>query len=149
MQLDRETERRVWERVRGNPAMPPLKGDSLGTLEALVWENGAALLKLSRQLGGKPGEKLRKLSQEQTRLAMAVRGIGFLRGEATARSPAPAGKENPRRLLAACMARALEFVRECSHRAADPDHGPVFGALSRQGAEQAAMMAEILGEMDK
>ena len=148
MDLDREKERRVWERVRGNQTMPPLKGDSLGPLEALPRENGTALFKLSRQLGGKQGEQLRKLSQEQSRLAWAVRGIGFIRGEEPARTPALAGKENPRRLLAACIGRCLEFARECSHRATDPDYGPVFAALSRQAGEQAAAMAEVLGEME-
>ncbi len=147
MELDREKERRVWERVRGGKSMPPLKGDPVGSLEALVRENGAVLFRLSRQINGKQGEKLRKLSQEQNRLGMAIGGIGYLRGENGGRSPAPAGKEDPRRMIAECVGRCMEFCRECQDRAADPDHGPVFAVLARQSGEQAAMMLEVLGEM--
>ena len=149
MQLDREKQRQVWERVRGGNAMPPLREGPLGQLEALARENGAVLWKLSRQLGGKQGERLRRLSQEQTRLAGAVRGIGALRGEAPARSTAPAGKEQPRKLLAQCLGRAVEFHLECAHRSADPDRGPVFAALARQAADQAVGIAEVLGELEK
>ena len=147
MQLDREKQRQVWERVRGGNAMPPLKEDPVGKLEALARENGAVLSKLSRQLGGKQGEKLRKLSQEQIRLASAVRGMGYLRGEGPGRSPVPAGKEQPRKLLAECLGRAVEFHLECAHRATDPEQGPVFAALARQSADQAVGMAEVLGEL--
>jgi len=148
MELDREKERRVWERVRGTQAMPPLRDDPVGRPEALVRENGAVLGRLSRQVGGKQGEKLRRLSQEQLRLANGVRGIGYLRGEPPARASAPGGKAAPGKLLGECLARCMEFHVECAHRATDPTHGPVFAQLSRQAAEQAAAMAELLGEME-
>jgi hypothetical protein len=149
MDLDREKERRVWERVRGGKTMPPLKGDSVGHLEKLVRENGEVLFRLSRQANGKQGEKLRRLSQDQNRLALAVRGIGYLRGESGSPSPASGGKENPRRMLAMCMQRCMEFCRECRDRGADPDHGPLFLHLARQASEQAVGMAEVLGELEK
>ncbi len=147
--VDREKEKRVWERVRDRGTMPPLKGDAVAPLEGLVRENGAALMKLSRQIGGKQGEKLRKLSQDQNRLGMAVRGIGYLRGESWSPSPASGGKENPRRILAACMQRCMEFCRECRDRGADPDHGLLFLHLARQASEQAAGMLEVLGELER
>ena len=148
MELDREKERRIWERVRAGQEMPPLKGVGLDYLESLARENGAALQKLSRQVPGKEGEKLRRLGQEQNRLAWAVRGLGYLQGTpGHSHSPAPAGKEPAGRVLPQCLARAMEFRQVCADRAADPDCGPVFAVLARQSGEQAAVMAEVLGEI--
>ena len=148
MELDREKERRIWERVRAGQEMRPLKAEGLDRLEALARENAAALQKLSRKVPGKDGEKLRRLGQEQNRLAWAVRGLGYLRGEpGHNHSPAPAAKESATRILSQSLTRAMEFRQECADRASDPDYGPIFAALARQSAEQAAAMAEVLGEM--
>ena len=149
MELDRETQRRVWERVqRREPVqMPDLKRENPKQLLYPMQENSGAYQNLSRQLPGKSGEKLRRLHQEQQSAIACVKGICRLRGEQVKVPNLTAPKEPPRRALEKCYHREMQLCKECESRTADPEHGVVYSRLARQAREHCVTILELLGEM--
>ena len=149
--MNREMQKRVWERVQGRQAeqMPPLKRDNLKALLYPIQENGAAYQNLSSQLGGRDGEKLRRLHQEQRRCASCIKGLCRLRGEQVKTPPVQVPREPARRCLEKCYHREKRLWQEYEDRSLDPDHGIVFGRLAQQAREHCVTILEILGEMEK
>ena len=151
MELDREMQRRVWERVqqRAPEQMLPLKRENLKPLLYPAQENSAAYQSLSRRMPGKDGEKCRRLHQESQKCIACIKGMCRLRGEQVKLKPLPMPKEDPRRLLETCYRREKQLWSEYETRSADPDHGVVFGRLAQQAREHCVTIMEILGEMEK
>ena len=139
--LDREMQRRVWERVRGKDGapMPPLMEDDLGPLARLLGETGGVYRQLGKQLPGREGERMRRLYQDAESSLACLRGLG-VRG-VTVQPP----KLQPRQALEGCCRREKQLYRELENRSADPDRGPVFRHLARKTADRWAVALEVLG----
>ena len=95
MELDREMQRRVWERVqrREPEQMLPLKRENVKPLLYPAQENSAAYQSLSRRMPGKDAEKCRRLHQETQKCIACMKGMCRLRGEQVKLQPLPAPKE--------------------------------------------------------
>ncbi len=151
MELDREMQKRVWERVQSREPvqMPQLKRDSVKPLLYPAQENSSVYQSLSRQLQGKSGEKLRRLHQEAQTCIACIKGMCRLRGEPVKIPQLTAPKEPARRALEKCYHREKQLWSEYENRAADPEHGVVFGRLAHQAREHCVTILELLGEMEK
>ena len=151
MELDREMQRRVWERVQSREPvrMLNLKPENPKPLIYPVQENSVAYQELSRQLSGKTGEKLRRLHQEQQSAMACIKGICRLRGERVKVPKLTAPREPPRRTLEKCYHREKQLWGEYESRSAEPEHGVAFGRLANQAREHCVTILEILGEMEK
>lgn len=151
MELDREMQQRVWERVqRREPVqMPGLKRESVKPLLYPAQENSVSYQHLSRQMQGKSAEKLRRLHQESQKCIACIKGMCRLRGEQVNVPRLTAPKEPPRRTLEKCYHREKQLWMEYESRTADPEHGIVFGKLSQQAREHCVAILEVLGEMEK
>lgn len=153
MELDREMQKRVWERVQRRPPEPeqmlPLKRENLKPLLYPVQENSAAYQSLSRRMQGKDGEKCRRLHQESQKCIACMKGMCRLRGEQVKLQPLPAPKEPTRRLLESCYRREKQLWSEYETRSADPDHGVVFSRLAQQAREHCVTILELLGALEK
>lgn len=149
--VDRQMEKRVWDRVRARePAasMPPLQRENLKPWILVAQENTAVLRSLQLQLIGKQWEGLRRLEGECNRMVLSLRGICTMQGETVKLNPVPTPREVPRRALEKCYHRTRRLWEEMQRRSADPEHGPVFRKLARQSEDHCAAMAEMLGKLE-
>ena len=150
-QVDRQMEKRVWDRVRQREPganMPQLQQDSLKPWILAAQENASAYRNLALQLIGKPWEGLRRLEQESSRSVWCLQGISALRGEGSKLTPLPVPRENPRRTLEKCYHRSRRLWEEMELRASDPEYGPVFRKLARQTEDHCAAVAELIGKLE-
>lgn len=149
--LNRDMQKRVWDRVQGKQAeqMPPLRRENWKSQLYPVQENGMVYQSLAAQLGGREGEKLRRLHQESRKCVACIKGLCRLRGEQVKAPVVQPGKEPPRRALEKCYHREKKLWQDWEEQSADPEHGVVFGRLAQQAREHCVTILEILGEMEK
>lgn len=146
-QLDRDLQKRVWQRVQGGQSMP-----SLGRLNLKPWilaaqENAQAYRSLSQEAAGREAEQLRRLYGESQRCIACLKGICRLRGEKLKLNPLPPEREGRRSLLESCYRRERGLWQQLEQQAAEPEHGAVFDRLSRQAQEHCVTLMELLGTM--
>ncbi len=148
--IDRDLQKRVWQRVQGEPAgaAQPQRRENLKLWLLLAQENAAAYQQLARQMKGKQGERLRRMAQELQHGISCARGICRLRGEQVKKLPLKPSTQPPQNTLTKCYHRELRLWEEAVRRASDPEYGPVFDKLSRQAASRCAQLTEILGELE-
>lgn len=148
-QLDRDLQKRVWQRVQSReapiPMAPPM--DNLKILILTVQENAAAYQSIARQTGHPNKDRLMALYRESRQCIARLKGICCLRGETVAVPQLPGTKEPARRVLEKCYHRERTLRTEWERRFSDPEHGVVFQGLARQAGEHCMQIAEILGEM--
>ena len=148
--IDREKQRRVWERVQGSIRQPEVpRQDNLKGLMYPVQENAAVYHSLSAQMGQREAEKLRRLHQEQRRCMACIKGICRLRGEQVKAPVVQPAREPVRRALEKCYHREKRLWEAWEERSSDPDHGVVFVRLGQQAREHCVTILEILGELEK
>ena len=147
MELDREKQRRVWDRVRGDgEQMPQLRRMGLGELMWILRENAGAYRTLAKRFPGREGEILQRLHQECRQNIICLRGLCALTGEDRKGLPGEPPKESLRRSLEKCYFREKHLCEEFSARAADPEYGIVMARLARQTGDRCVAVLEILGE---
>lgn len=146
-ELDRELQKRVWQRVqnREEPVLPA--EDNLKALILTAQENAVAYQRLARQVSQKDRERLLRLHRESKQCIACLRGICRLRGEQVKEPRLPGTKEQPHRALEKCYHRERKLWSEWERRASDGEHGAVFAGLSRQAREHCMALMEMLGEM--
>ncbi len=147
---DREKERRVWQRVQGQPPkeMPPLGRESWKAWILLAQENGVCLRSLSLQLIGKQWEPLRRLELENNRMVQSMRGLSALAGESIKLTPLASPKDVPRRALEKCFHRSRRLWEEFTRRSNDPEVGMVCQSLAQRAADHCATLAELVGKLE-
>lgn len=139
--FDESTEKRVWERVRGEAPQQSLQ--ALATSEKAA---AAVFQRLARMAQGPEKTQLRLLAEESRRHERILRGIHCLTsGKALSiRTAAPAADPAPV-ALRKCYATALRAARAYADRTGDPEYGPVFGAMAAREQAHCAVILEILG----
>ncbi len=142
--LDREAQRRVWQRVRGEA---PSQGQETPREQGLMGliarerEDGAMLTQLSRQMG-----MLRAVAAQCSANAACLTGIyTMITGKRPPLPPLPR-RELPRDGLRQCYARRLQAMDACRQRAEDREYGAVFGQLAARCAQQCQQLLEALGQ---
>ncbi len=151
MELDGQMQRRVWDRVRGEPeaGMPELRRMGLGELMWVLRENAAAYRLLAKQFSGREGEKLNRLHQECRQGLACLRGLCALTGEDRKGVPGEPPRESLRRSMEKCYFREKHLAAEFAARSADPEYGLVMARLARQTGDRCVAVLEILGEAEK
>lgn len=150
-QLDRELQKRVWQRVqsREEAQAPQPAQDNLKALLLTAQENRVAYGQLRRQMGPKNRETLAKLQRQTGRSITCIQGICRLRGETGKVPQLPAVREPVRRGLEKCYHRERKLCMEWERRTGDPEYGPVFAQLAGQSREHCTTIMQMLGEMEK
>ena len=150
MELDREQQRRVWDRVRGEGTeqMPQLRRMGLGELIWLLAENAAAYRSLARQHTGQESRQLEGLYRECRRNLRCLQGLCALSGEGQKWSKAAPPRESGRSCLEKCWFREKHLWAELAARAADPEYGVVMSVLARQTGQRCVTVLELLGESE-
>ncbi len=139
--MDRETEKRVWERVKGC-AEP---GIGLRGLELRCRESAAAFRQLAQGSRGELRERLLALHRQEHCSALTIRGMRILDGEEPEALRGYASPDVPRaQLLAQAFRRSCQAQRDYAVRCAEGDYAPVFRRLAEQEAGTMAVILEMI-----
>ena len=148
--VDKQMERRVWQRVqsRQETPAPAARQENLKPWIPVAQENTAVFRSLQLQLIGKQWEGLRRLEAESARMVYSLRGICLMQGESVRLNPIPTPKETPRRALEKSFHRTRRIREEMEKRGTDPEFGTVFRSLARKCDDLCAAIAEMLGRLE-
>lgn len=147
-ELDRDLQKRVWQRVQGKNTMPTLGRQNLKPWMLAAQENAVTYQGLSRTFTGREAEQMKRLQQESQKCIACMKGICRLRGEKIKLGPLPQNKDNQRHLLEKCYHRERQLWENFEQQAVEPEHGIVFSRLAQQAQEHCVTIMEILGRID-
>ena len=140
---------RVWQRVQGNPTSPETT-TGLPALIAEELQDAAVYLQLSRRMGSKEAQLLRRLYEEDLSHAACLKGIyNLITGEKSAVRTPPVCQESPELSLRRCYGREMRCLAQYETRSTDPEYGPVFSRMAAQEKEHCSMVLELLGRLQK
>lgn len=142
---------RVWQRVQATqqPQQPP-QPDMAGLpgLIAEEMQDAALYLQLSKRMGQKEAQILRRLAEEERSHAACLKGIyTLITGEQIAPRVAPSPNDSSERILRRCYGREMRCLAQYEARTADPEYGPVFARLAAQEREHCMAVLELLGRL--
>ena len=148
--VDKQMERRVWQRVqsRQDPPLPSPRQESLKPWVLVAQENTAVLRSLQLQLIGKQWEGLRRLENDSSRMVQTLRGLCQMQGETVRLNPVPTPREVPRRALEKSFHRTRRLREEMAKRCAEGEFAIVFQSLARKCEDLCAALAEMIGRLD-
>lgn len=148
--VDKQMERRVWQRVQSRPETPapPTVRENLKPWILVAQENTAVFRSLQLQLIGKQWESLRRLELEAARVVHTLRGLCAMQGETVRLTPIPTPKELPRRALEKSFHRTRRLRDEMERRCTDPEYGVAFRSLTRKTEDHCAVLAELIGRLE-
>ena len=148
--VDKQMERRVWQRVQARQELPPAlpRQETIKPWVLVAQENTAVLRSLQLQLIGKQWEGLRRMEADSARMVHTLRGVCMMQGESLRLGPVPTPKEAPRRALEKSFHRTRRLRDEMARRCADPEFGVVFQSLARKCEDLCAALAEMIGRLD-
>lgn len=147
--VDKQMERRVWQRVQSRQEIAPQpRQDSLKPWILVAQETTAVLRALQLQLIGKQWDGLRQLERDSARMVHTLRGISAMEGQIVRLNPIPTPKEPPRRALEKCFHRTRRLQEELEKRSAAGDYAPVFRVLTNRCADLCTALAEMIGRLE-
>lgn len=146
--LDRELQKRVWDRVQSREVLPPPVGDNLKALILLAQENAVAYQRIGRQMHPRSRERVLRMHRESRQCIACMKGISRLRGEAVQEPRLPVVAEPVCRSLEKCYRRERQLWTEWERRSTDPEHGAVFSGLAQQAQGRCMTIMELLGKME-
>ena len=144
---DPETAAQVWQRVQ---ARAPQNEDLAGLpgMIAGEWWDAATYLRLSRKFGGKEGEILRKMFEQEQSHAACLKGIyTLLTGQRLVTQTLPLRQEPLSVTLRRCYGREMQSLARYETWSDHREYGPVFSRLAQQEREHCAALLEILGNL--
>ena len=146
---DQEMAQRVWKRVQGEQSREQPERNLQGLILG-EWMAASTYLMLSRQMGPKEAEILRRMFREEQNHAACLKGMYVLSTgqKPVIRTPQPS-KEPVEATLRRCYSAELQSVAEYEARSGDPEFGHVFARMARQEREHCAYVLELIGSLQK
>lgn len=132
--MEESTEKRVWQRVKGEP-------EAVQRLRRMLEEQGR-LWGAYRCLGRRGGKFRLLLEQKENQIA-CLRGMLRVQTGQSAAHPRPGGETD----LLACFGREQRLMEELTALGREPDLGPVFTALAEGQRRQLRILLEVIGTM--
>ena len=143
--LDTALEQRVWQRVR-----PSEEVLALQPLVAAEQSLAATYRMLMGMLQGQERLMLRRLFETERRHGQMLSGMYLLtEGKPLSVRTVPLKADRPETALRKCYGQTLRAMRVYEGQQQDPEHGHVFRFLAQQEEEQARMLLEILGSLQR
>lgn len=132
--MEGSTEKRVWQRVRG-------ESETVQRLRRMLEEQG--VLWGAYRCLGRRGGKFRLLLEQKENQITCLRGmLRVLTGQCAAH-PRPGGEKD----LPDCFGREQRLMEELTALGREPDLGPVFAALAEGQKRQLRVLLEVIGTM--
>ena len=140
--IDENLEKRVWQRVQGNPTSPNIPG-----LMAAEQDQASVYFSLSRMAQGRGKQLLRQLYQKERSHSQCLWGISRLQDGPKGRKEAPLPViDRPETALRKCYALTLKAMQAYRQLESDSEYGHVFQALYREETENCRLLLELLGQ---
>lgn len=145
--IDRELQRRVWQRVQGAGSA----GEDPAELLELIageWIDSAAYLQLSKQYRGKNAALLRRMHSQERSAVACLKGVyNVLTGRPAIVKAPPLPKESREAALRRCYHREVQCMALYRKWTAHPQFGPVFERLCAQAQAHCSMLLELIGRL--
>ena len=130
--MEESTEKRVWQRVRG-------ESETVQRLRRMLGEQG--VLWGAYRCYSRRGGKFRLLLEQKENQTACLRGmLRVLTGQSAAH-PRSGGERN----LAACFELEQRLLGELTALGREPELGPVFAALAEGQKRQLRILLEVIG----
>lgn len=140
--IDENLEKRVWQRVTGDPQIP-----NIGGLIAAAQTQAAIYFVLSRMFQGNQKNLLRQLYQRERGHSRCLLGISRLCDGLRERKEAPLPViDRPETALRKCYAQTLKTIQSYTQLESDSEYGHIFEVLRREEAENCRLLLEIIGQ---
>lgn len=143
-QLDRETVRKIWQRVQAQAPRQPVG-------QSCLWREKEWILAgwYARLAGRLPGQKKRllRLAQQSRSHAATLSGICRLQGIKMPPFREDRQAYSTRQLLQLCYRESLQLTRLYRSLAAEPQHGEIFEKLADEASSQRHNILEIMGKL--
>ena len=149
MEYDRNSEERVWRRVRGEETAPAQPDLGLPGLIAGEMQAGAGYQALAGRFSGREAELLRQMAREERSHEAALRGMHFLvTGEHPAVKIGPQTREPLETALRRCYAGEMRSIAAYESRSHDREYSHVFASMAAQEREHSRQVLALLSTLD-
>ena len=140
---------RVWQRVQASQQSQP-DAQGLPALISEELEDAATYAQLAKRLGGRDGQALRSLAENEHSHAACLKGIyTLMTGEPINPKIPPTRQEPAERTLRRCYGREMRCLAQYEARSGDPEYGPVFSRLAAREREHCMTVLELLGRIKR
>lgn len=140
---------RVWQRVQASQQSQP-DAQGLPALISEELEDAATYAQLAKRLGGRDGQTLRSLAENEHSHAACLKGIyTLMTGEPINPKIPPTRQEPAERTLRRCYGREMRCLAQYEARSGDPEYGPVFSRLAAREREHCMTVLELLGRIKR
>lgn len=140
---------RVWQRVQASQQSQP-DAQGLPALISEELEDAATYAQLAKRLGGRDGQTLRRLAENEHSHAACLKGIyTLMTGEPINPKIPPTRQEPAERTLRRCYGREMRCLAQYEARSGDPEYGPVFSRLAAREREHCMTVLELLGRIKR
>lgn len=149
-EFDKETVRKIWERVQSDKPLSPPENDSLS--EWIAWELSFADIyrRLAGRIPGQDGQTLRRLARQEQQHAGMLRGIcAMTQGSAPKIHPIPVQKAPASVLLRQCYGEKLRAMAQYEKRASDSRFGDIFRTILQQEQSQCRFLLQLIGKFEQ
>lgn len=149
-EFDKETVRKIWERVQSDKPLSPPENDSLS--EWIAWELSFADIykRLSGRISGQAGQTLRRLARQEQQHAGMLRGICVMtQGSAPKIHPIPVQKAPVSVLLRQCYGEKQRAMAQYEKRASDSRFGDIFRNILQQEQSQCRFLLQLIGKFEQ
>ena len=135
---------KVWQRVKGETALPPI--DGLPGLVAGSLSRAAYYSTLARQMQGPARAILIAMQEEEQHCARCMKGIyRMITGNVLKPTAVPFTSENTEAGLRKCYSQTLKAMFACNARISDSEYGAVFTFLSEKMGQHCCALTELMG----
>ena len=147
-EFDRETVRKIWQRVQADHPDSPLIRQTGSLSEWIAWEQSFADLyrRIAGKMSGQNAYKLRQLARQEQLHAGHLKGICVMtEGNCPKIQPVPIPKAPVSVLLRQCYGEKLRIMAEYEKRTSDGQFGEIFHSMLWQEQEQCRFLLQLMG----
>ena len=147
-EFDKETVRKIWQRVQSEQSVSGMTGDLCSLSECIAWELTFADLygRIAGKIPGSMVSQLRQLARQERHHASLLKGICVMtEGISPEIHPIPVQKAPVATLLRQCYGEKLRAIAQYEKRASDSQFGDVFRNILQEEQQQCRFLLQLLG----
>ena len=147
-EFDRETVRKIWQRVQSDSPVSGTVGDCCSLSECIAWELtfGDLYRRIAGKVPGNMANTLRQLARQEQNHAQLLKGICVMtEGISPPIHPIPVQRAPVSVLLRQCYGEKLRAISQYEKRTDDGRFGEVFQRILQQEQAQCHFLLRLMG----